>query len=98
MKIEGRGPNPEALANQRLEQLRSDRTASTDRTSARPGDDRVDLSNEAQLVNDVFRAAQNAPAIRQDVVERAQRKLAAGEIGNDTMRLADRMIDHLLGN
>jgi flagellar biosynthesis anti-sigma factor FlgM len=96
MKIEGRSPNAEALANQRLEQLRSDRPATTDRSGTRSGD-RVDLSNEAQLVNDTFRAAQNAPAIRQDLVERAQKKLAAGEIGNDTMRLADRMIDHLLG-
>jgi flagellar biosynthesis anti-sigma factor FlgM len=96
MKIEGRSPNAEALANQRLEQLRSDRSSTADRTGSRSGD-RVDLSSEAQLVSSVFRAAQDASAIRQDVVERAQRKLASGELGADSMRLADRMIDHLLG-
>lgn len=96
MKIEGRSPNAEALANQRLEQARAGRSGSAERGGETSGD-RVNLSDEAQLVNDVFRAAQNAPAIRQDLVERAQRKLAAGEIGNDPMRLADRLIDHLLG-
>jgi flagellar biosynthesis anti-sigma factor FlgM len=96
MKIDGRNPNAEALANQRLEQLRSDRSTSSDRTTATSGD-RVDLSSEAQLVASVYRAAQNASPIRQDAVERAQRKLASGELGADTLRLADRMIDHLLG-
>ena len=34
--------------------------------------------------------------IRPEVVERAKAKLAAGEVGNDAYRLADRMIDSLM--
>lgn len=42
------------------------------------------------------RAVEKTPAVRQDVVERVRAKLAAGEIGNDPARLADRIIDSLL--
>ena len=60
-----------------------------------PGD-RVEVSADARLLGQAVDAASKAPDIRQDVVERAKAKLAAGEIGNDAARLADRLIDSLL--
>lgn len=61
-----------------------------------PGGDRVEVSADARLLSAAVKAAEEAPEIRQDVVERARLKLAAGEIGNDPARLADRIIDSLL--
>jgi len=58
--------------------------------------DRVQVSADARLFGQAVDAAAKAPEIRQDVVERAKAKLAAGEIGNDPARLADRLIDSLL--
>jgi anti-sigma28 factor (negative regulator of flagellin synthesis) len=43
-----------------------------------------------------LKAAQEAPAVRQDAVERAKLALEKGEIGNDSRKLADRLIDTLL--
>ena len=58
--------------------------------------DRVEVSADARLLGKAVDAAAKAPEIRQDVVERAKAKLAAGEIGNDPGRLADRLIDSVL--
>ncbi|HTV01661.1 MAG TPA: flagellar biosynthesis anti-sigma factor FlgM [Luteitalea sp.] len=58
--------------------------------------DRVEVSSDARLLGRAMDAASKAPEIRQEVVERAKAKLAAGEIGNDPGRLADRLIDSLL--
>jgi hypothetical protein len=71
-------------------------SAHADRAAgAEPGDD-VGLSPDAQLLGSAVRAAGQTPDIRPDVVERARRKLAAGEVGRDVVRLADRMIDTFL--
>ncbi len=96
MKIEGNSPTPEAANPYRVDQARSDRTGKSDR-DASPGTDRVDLSADAQLVRRAMRAAEGAPAIRRDLVEQMRQRLAAGKVGNDSARLADRLIDHLLG-
>ena len=58
--------------------------------------DRVQVSADARLYGAAMAAAEQAPDIRQDVVERARARLAAGEVGNDPARLADRIIDSLL--
>jgi anti-sigma28 factor (negative regulator of flagellin synthesis) len=58
--------------------------------------DRVELSADAQLVGSALVAAERAPAIRQDAVDRARQKLLNGEIGADVERLAERLIDHML--
>ncbi len=95
MKIQGNSPNQETSAASRLEQTRPDRQGK----AAGSGDaatDRVELSSDAQLASSAVRAAANAPAIRQDVVEQARQKLLAGQIGQDPLKLADRLIDHLL--
>lgn len=95
MKIQGNSPNHEASAAARLEQTRLERQGKADR----PGDagtDRVELSSDAQLASAAMKAAENAPSIRQDVVAAARQKLVAGRVGQDPMKLADRLIDHLL--
>jgi flagellar biosynthesis anti-sigma factor FlgM len=81
----------------------SSRTAATDARVARTGTDRVaagtdrvEVSQDAQLLASALAAAEQAPAIRADVVERARQKLNAGEIGNDSTKLADQLIDDLL--
>jgi flagellar biosynthesis anti-sigma factor FlgM len=99
MKIEGNRPNQlsrtdEAQNAQQLERTQAGRSGK-DRAVAQTGD-RVEVSSDARLMSSALQAAQKAPAIRQDVVERAKQKLAAGEVGNDPVRLADRMIDSLL--
>ena len=58
--------------------------------------DRAEISPDAQLIGAAMRAAEEAPAVRADVVQRARQMWAAGEVGTDLERLADRLIDHLL--
>lgn len=97
MKIDGNRQDQLGAANQaenaeRVQGNRPDR-------AGRPGGDgadRVDLSPDARLLNSAVAAAKAAPDIRLDVVERARQKLVAGELGNDPLRLADRIIDSLL--
>jgi flagellar biosynthesis anti-sigma factor FlgM len=60
-----------------------------------PGD-HLERSAETHLLGQAVDAVSKAPEIRQDVVDRARARLAAGEIGNDPGRLADRLIDSLL--
>jgi flagellar biosynthesis anti-sigma factor FlgM len=99
MKIEGNRPNQlsrtdeaqNAQQTERTQGGRSDKTRGADAKA-----DRVDVSSDAQLMSSALQQANKAPAIRQDVVERARQKLAAGEVGNDPERLAERMIDSML--
>ena len=95
MKIQGNSPNQETSAAARPEQARTERQGRVD-PQAGKGGDRVELSSDAQLVSQAVKAAEDAPAIRQDVVARARQKLMDGQIGGDSLKLADRLIDHLL--
>ena len=100
MKIEGNRPNQlsrtdEAQQAQQTERTQAGRSEKGRRASS--GTDRVEVSSDAQLMSSALQQANKAPAIRQDVVERARQKLAAGEVGNDPLRLADRMIDSMIG-
>jgi flagellar biosynthesis anti-sigma factor FlgM len=70
-------------------------TKSGDRVAA-PGTDTVQLSSDAKLLAAALKATGETTAVRTDVVEAMKVKLAAGEIGNDSGRLADRIIDDLL--
>jgi len=100
MKIEGQGPNSltstteaqATQANDRVQLGRSDRARAADD----PKNDRVNVSPDARLFTSAVREVARAPEVRQDVVERARQKLAAGEIGRDPLQLADRIIDSLL--
>ncbi|MDP1569100.1 MAG: flagellar biosynthesis anti-sigma factor FlgM [Vicinamibacterales bacterium] len=96
MKIEGNRPNQEASTTQRLDGIKNGRSGQAATVGARQGD-RVQLSPDAALAQSALQAAGETPAIRQDVVERARKALDAGQIGNDPERLADRLIDQMLG-
>ena len=58
--------------------------------------DRVEVSTDAKLMATALKAATEPTTVRADVVEAMKQKLAAGEIGKDSGRLADRIIDDLL--
>ena len=96
MKIQGDRPSgvQDAGQTQQVDKAAQQR-AQQARGAAATGD-RVEVSADARLLGKAVDAAAKAPEIRQDVVERAKAKLAAGEIGNDANRLADRLIDSLL--
>lgn len=96
MKIQGDRPSgvQDAGQTQQVDKTGQQR-AQQSRSGADTGD-RVEVSADARLLGQAVDAAAKAPEIRQDVVERAKAKLAAGEIGNDPGRLADRLIDSLL--
>ena len=63
---------------------------------ASSGTDKVELSADAKLMAAALKAADEPTAVRTDVVEAMKQKLAAGEIGNDSGRLADRILDDFL--
>lgn len=97
MKIEGDRTFGVTDAQQSTPAERIQNGRDQNRTAASgTGGDRVEVSADARLLSSAVAAAEDAPEIRQDVVERARQKLAAGEIGNDPARLADRIIDSLL--
>lgn len=60
------------------------------------GVDRVEVSADLRLLSAAVKATEEAAAIRLDVVERMRQKLAAGELGQDSGRLADVLLDDLL--
>jgi flagellar biosynthesis anti-sigma factor FlgM len=99
MKIDGNRLTPDTDATRGTDAARK----VADRYVARPGDrpaaagtDKVELSSDAQLLAAALKATNETTAVRTDVVEAMKVKLAAGEIGNDSGRLADRMLDELL--
>lgn len=96
MKIEGQHSAHEPITTQRSDATRSGRTDGQPRSTDAPGSDRVDVSPAGSLVSQAMHQANTSPDVRQDLVERMRQKLAAGEIGADAARLADRLIDHLL--
>ncbi len=67
-------------------------------TANRPASrvDRVEVSKDAQVLTAALKAASDAPEIRTAAVERALEALRSGRIGQDTARLAERMIDDLV--
>ena len=95
MKIQGDRPSGVQDAGQTHQVDKAAQRAQNTRGGVDAGD-RVEVSDDARLLGKAVDAASKAPEIRQDVVDRAKAKLAAGEIGNDADRLADRLIDSLL--
>jgi flagellar biosynthesis anti-sigma factor FlgM len=94
MKIQGERPD-EIAATQTVSSGRSARTE-TAGLAAAPAEDRLDVSSDARLLNTAVQAANDAPEIRHDLVERARQMLDNGTLGSDLNRLADRMIDHMM--
>jgi flagellar biosynthesis anti-sigma factor FlgM len=98
MKIEGSNqPNLESVAAQRMDRATTDRAKQAAGAVTSQGNDRVQVSGDAALAAKARRLADEAPDIRHDLVDRMRAKLAAGEIGKDAERLADKMIDDMIG-
>ena len=97
MRIDGKTQSTDAEAARRLESTAAAEKSSGPR-AARPAgsSDRVEVSSDAQLVASAIRAAEDAPAVRPEAVERGRRALEDGTLGQDTDRLADRIIKSLL--
>jgi flagellar biosynthesis anti-sigma factor FlgM len=96
IKIDANRPTGDAEATRQAGRT-PDRTAAdraaVDRTSTKT--DRVEVSRDAQLMTRALKAAGDSSAIRHDVVERMRRLLDSGELGKDSSKLADALIDHM---
>ncbi|MEI6668817.1 MAG: flagellar biosynthesis anti-sigma factor FlgM [Acidobacteriota bacterium] len=98
MKIEGNGPNLDPVATSQTGRVDTGRATGAQQGSTTPVTDRVQVSGEAALAAAAYRAADAAPNIRMDLVEKMRAKLAAGELGTDAENMADRLIDHMIGS
>ena len=98
MRIDGQRLPGDADMTRRLESAKSAELPSGASVVQGPGQstDRVEVSPEAQLVAAAVQAAHDAPEIRPEAVERGRLALERGSLGQDTSRLADRIIDALL--
>jgi flagellar biosynthesis anti-sigma factor FlgM len=97
MRIDGQPQPADAEGARRLEQTNAaDRPSGPGSARSSVSSDRVEVSSDAQLLAAAIRAAEDAPAVRPEAVERARRALADGTLGRDSNRLADRIIDSLL--
>ena len=98
MRIDGQRLPGDADMTRRLESAKSTEQSSGGSVVQGPGQssDRVEVSPEAQLVAAAIQAAHDAPDVRPDAVERGRLALESGTLGQDTSRLADRIIDALL--
>jgi flagellar biosynthesis anti-sigma factor FlgM len=94
IKIDANRLTGETDATQRVGTGRTQERVSTDRPAA--SGDRVEVSKDAQLMTSALKAANDAPAIRHDVVERMRKLLESGELGKDSGKLADALIDHMI--
>ena len=98
MRIDGQSQPNDPEAARRLESTTpAERSSGTTAARKAPSGDRVEVSSDAQLVTTALRAAEEAPSIRAEAVERARKALEDNRVGTDSNRLADRIIDSLLG-
>ena len=98
IRIDGQRLPGDAEMARRLESAKSAELASGAPLVQGTGQpsDRVEVSAEAQLVAAAIQATHDAPAVRAEAVERGRLALQNGTLGQDTSRLADRIIDALL--
>ena len=98
MKVEGDRPNPEISASrsQKAEKTAAE-TARQAPVSKPDKGDSVAVSSDAALASSAVKAANESPDIRPDVVERMKQLRDSGELGRDVGKLADSLIDAMLG-
>jgi flagellar biosynthesis anti-sigma factor FlgM len=98
MRIDGQKPAADAEIARRIESAKTAERPGGPAPAPRvAGGDRVEVSTDAQLVSAAVQAAQDAPAVRPEAVERGRRALENGTLGADAERLAQRIVDSLLG-
>jgi len=91
------GERPENVGQTTSTQVPADRGRTGRSDSAAPATaDRVHVSDQARLLSAAVQAAHEAPDSSEAAIERARQKRAAGELGQDAERLADKLIDSLL--
>ncbi|HUU35497.1 MAG TPA: flagellar biosynthesis anti-sigma factor FlgM [Vicinamibacterales bacterium] len=96
MKIDQNRAHLDTVGNVRPEPVRDERTAAAERATADKAADQVRVSTTGQLAATAASAAEQASDVRPDVVERARKLLASGELGRDAERLADTLIDNAI--
>jgi flagellar biosynthesis anti-sigma factor FlgM len=96
MRIQGERPETSNAVTSNSPVAERGRSARTETAAASGHADRVQVSEDARLLNAAVQAATSAPVTSETAVERARQKLESGELGKDAERLADKLIDHLL--
>src|SRR5262245_32462651 len=100
MKIQGHGPNTGVDATGTTGTAKADairkRLEGVQENAGAGAGDTVQLSADAQLADRVRQAIAATPAVRADLVEAARAKLAEGDVAQDPLALADRLIDQML--
>jgi flagellar biosynthesis anti-sigma factor FlgM len=96
MKIDGNRLSPDTVTTGRVDSTQAERQGRAGKSAGAQAD-QVRVSSDAQLATQAAAAAAASPDIRQDKVASAKKALEAGTVGSDTVRLADKMIDSLLG-
>ena len=98
MRINGQQPTPvDAEAARRLESAKAAERAAGAGQASKAGGDRVEVSTDAQLISAAAQAAKDSPDVRPEAVARGRRALENGALGADPDRLAQRIVDALLG-
>lgn len=96
MRIQGERPETSNAVTSNAPIAERNKSAKTESAAAGSRADRVQVSEDARLLNAAVQAATSAPVTSESAVERARQKLESGELGKDAERLADKLIDHLL--
>jgi flagellar biosynthesis anti-sigma factor FlgM len=96
MRIQGERPETSNAVTSNSPVAERGRSARTETAADKNRADRVQVSEDARLLNAAVQAATSAPVTSESAVERARQKLESGELGKDAERLADKLIDHLL--
>jgi len=94
IKIDANRVTGETESTRRVGTGRTQERTSTDRSSVQG--DRVEVSKDAKLMTSALKAANDSSTVRHDVIERMRRLLDSGELGKDSSKLADALIDHML--
>lgn len=96
MKIDLSSFSQETAAAARAASVRSNDQAAGGARPAADSGDRVELSADVRVMTAAMKAAEEAPEIREDRVARAKALLESGDLGSDLLKLADKIIDHLV--
>ncbi|MEZ5290614.1 MAG: flagellar biosynthesis anti-sigma factor FlgM [Vicinamibacterales bacterium] len=96
MKIEQNRAGLDQFEGVRGAEVRDEKAAAAERAVQDKRADQVRLSSTGQLAATAASAANDAPDVRPEAVERGRALLASGELGRDPDRLANALIDHLL--
>jgi flagellar biosynthesis anti-sigma factor FlgM len=82
--------------NKALQTEKADKASKPGTTATTKTGDRVEMSDDARLMQTALDAVKKAPDVRPEAVERARKLMESGELGNDAHKLADSIIDDLL--